>query len=283
MTDSQIEFQRYGKDMLVRGKSLNVYYNEVPNRPTLVFVHGLWGSIIQFKKQIEYFTSEYTILALETVGHGYSEYRHNVEEYKMEEIVQDYLDVFKQLHIQNPILVAHSYGALMARLISTKYQVSGIVFLAPLGYLDKDILRKTHIILKNMPKWTLKSIIWFCNRKGEKSMGVNNSLGPNPTDFARRIQWDVTQRNYARFDTISLSILGMEGCSVDEFKQVKCPCLIIGGEFDKTTPMNDHAKRIHECLELPPEKFKSYPVGHILTAEVPDEINADIQQFIKAC
>ena len=276
------KFKRYGSDMKVRGKLLSVYYNQVKGKPIIVLVHGLWGSIIQFREQIEYFNDKFSILALETVGHGDSEYLKSVQDYRMESIVDDYLDVFRQLDIldKKPVLVGHSYGALISRHLSTKLELSGIVFVAPLGFLDSSILRKTHKVLHGMPKWALKSILWVSNRKGEHSLGVNNSLGPEPTQLAREIQWFVTQKNYARFHTIVLSILGMVPAKVEEYENVKCPALVIGGQYDKTTPMNEHAKAIHECMKLPAENFKSYPVGHIIMAEIPDIVNKEIEAFM---
>ena len=268
--------------MKVRGKTLNVFHYPNEGKPVIVLIHGLWGCIQQFQEQVEYFKEKYCLVAVESVGHGYSEFKPVVAEYKMESIVEDYLDVFAQLNLlkSRPVLVAHSYGAFVAKNLSAKMELSGIVFVAPLGYLDKEIVRKTQSILKRLPIWAIKSILWINNRKGEHSMGVNNSLGPNPTKAARELQWYVTEQNYQRPKVVALSLLGMEGVDVQDFEKVKCPALIISSTFDKTTPANEHAKKIHKCLQLPDDCFISYEAGHIIMLEEPQKVNEDIERFV---
>jgi long-chain acyl-CoA synthetase len=85
---------------------------EYPRR-TLVFLHGFGGQAVQWRHQIQKFSRENRVIALDLRGHAHSD--KPVSSYSMEEIQADLRSAFETLEISAPfILIGHSFGGAVA-------------------------------------------------------------------------------------------------------------------------------------------------------------------------
>ncbi len=85
---------------------------EYPRR-TIVFLHGFGGQAIQWNRQIQKFSRDNRIIALDMRGHGNSDKPSS--NYSMDEIQSDIRAALEYLKVTNPIiLIGHSFGGAIA-------------------------------------------------------------------------------------------------------------------------------------------------------------------------
>lgn len=111
----------------------HIFWREIGQGPTLVFLHGSWDDSSQWLRTIEHLSPYYQCFAPDLLGFGDSE-RPNVH-YSIDlevECLAQYLDTLK---LQQVYLIAHSVGGWVAASYAIKYpdRVQGLVLLAPEG------------------------------------------------------------------------------------------------------------------------------------------------------
>ncbi|MEG4801861.1 alpha/beta hydrolase [Microcoleus sp. ARI1-B5] len=110
-----------------------IFWREVGQGPSLVFLHGSWDDSSQWLRTIEHLSPYYQCFAPDLLGFGDSE-RPNVH-YSIDlevECLAQYLDTLK---LRQVYLIAHSVGGWVAAGYAIKYpdRVRGLVLLAPEG------------------------------------------------------------------------------------------------------------------------------------------------------
>lgn len=110
-----------------------IFWREVGQGPSLVFLHGSWEDGTQWLRTIELLSSHYQCFAPDLLGFGDSE-RPNVH-YSIDlevECLAQYLDT---LNLRQVYLIGHSVGGWVAASYAIKYpdRVQGLVLLAPEG------------------------------------------------------------------------------------------------------------------------------------------------------
>ncbi len=96
---------------LVRLSAIDVS-PDLPRR-TIVFLHGFGGQAIQWRYQLQKFSRENRVIALDMRGHGRSD--KPASSYSMEEIQSDLRAALEALGVTEPfVLVGHSFGGAVA-------------------------------------------------------------------------------------------------------------------------------------------------------------------------
>lgn len=113
-----------------------IYYrmNEFkPDRPVLVFIHGLSGSSSAWAPYEKKFENCYNVLTFDLRGHGKSDKPRNLSDYAIKKFADDFYELISQLQIENFILISHSFGVLIALEFLAAHQemVRAAVFLSP--------------------------------------------------------------------------------------------------------------------------------------------------------
>ena len=79
------------------------------HRRTLVFIHGFGGNATQWRYQLQKFSDESRVIALDLRGHGQSDKPHS--DYSMPSLVNDLVLALDLLGVDGPlVLVGHSFG-----------------------------------------------------------------------------------------------------------------------------------------------------------------------------
>lgn len=82
-------------------------------RRTLVFLHGFGGQAVQWRYQLQKFSRENRVIALDLRGHGHSD--KPASSYSMDEIQADLRAALDTLGVNEPfILIGHSFGGAIA-------------------------------------------------------------------------------------------------------------------------------------------------------------------------
>ena len=95
---------------------------------TLLFVHGSYIDQTYWKKQVSFFSQDYTVVTLDLPGHGQSgtERKH----WSVEGFAEDVVAVIRALDLHNVILVGHSLGAGICLMAADLYPAPLIGFVA---------------------------------------------------------------------------------------------------------------------------------------------------------
>lgn len=104
-----------------------------PARRTLVFIHGLTGSCSAWYDYEEIFEETHNIISVDIRGHGKSTKHKTLDDYAIEKFADDISNLLRQMEIEQFILVAHSFGTLIALELALRHagRVQALVLLSP--------------------------------------------------------------------------------------------------------------------------------------------------------
>ena len=95
-------------------------YLEKGSGQPLILLHGNGGSSKYFKKQIDYFSGDYRVIAIDTRGHGKSP--RGEKPFTIEQFAQDLKDFMTEKKIGKAKLLGFSDGGNIALAFALKYQ-----------------------------------------------------------------------------------------------------------------------------------------------------------------
>ena len=99
----------FKKDHIISDDGVMInYYIKGSEKKALVFVHGYSCSSEYWWPQLEYFSNNYTTIAVDLAGHGKS--GSNRKEYSMEAFGDDVKSVIEHLDLDKVVLIGHSMG-----------------------------------------------------------------------------------------------------------------------------------------------------------------------------
>ncbi|KAF8885262.1 Alpha/Beta hydrolase protein [Gymnopilus junonius] len=120
-----------------RGFVYSYHYNAPStDKPTIIFLHGFPSTHSDWASQISFFSGKgYGVIAPDLLGYGGTSAPDDVSQYRLLDMVEDVIDIFKDLGVVKVIGVAHDWGSiLLSRLLNTHSdRFLGAAFLA-VGY-----------------------------------------------------------------------------------------------------------------------------------------------------
>lgn len=213
-----------GVMMIIKVKDLDINYIQYGEGSDIVLLHG-WGQNIKMMEPIgEKLASKFKVTILDLPGHGNSnEPKEALTIYDFCEILKEFLD---KLKIDNPIIIGHSFGGRIAIIYASHYDTEKLILLgAPC------VRKKEKLGLKIK---TLKQL---------KKIPVLNKF----EEFAKR---HIGSRDYRNANPIMRQILvntvneDLSDCA----RKIKCPTLLIWGEYDNEAPVED-AKILEKLID----------------------------------
>lgn len=106
-----------------------ISYNVYGSGPaTLLFVHGSFIDQSYWKEQVSFFKEKYKVVTMDLAGHGGSGM--NREEWTLQSMADDLVNLIKELNLEEVILVGHSLGANLSLMAAAAYPGPIIGFIA---------------------------------------------------------------------------------------------------------------------------------------------------------
>ncbi|KAI9499338.1 Alpha/Beta hydrolase protein [Zychaea mexicana] len=266
----------------VRGHRLRVVNlpGKQPERPLLLFIHGLGGQASQWEEQLKYFCDYASrVVALDLLGCGSSEVVTDWKSYDTAELASDIEAVAKTLDTSKGIIaIGHSYGCLVSSILATRIQLKGLVMICcPRLHLDAK-QKRGQKMLPFIPDWLIDRGRRADRKGGLHSQSVNRFLGEEADEETRRrqLRWNLMSRTsvWKRFMSRA-RIPSPEILSKISTNRV----LIIGGSEDKMAPPST-MDIVQEHLQEAPTRLLIQGAGHMPMVTNTQQVNSAIQEFL---
>lgn len=252
--------------MIYKYQDYKMYYEKFGSNNKSILILPGWGNTRNtFYQMIDFFKNNYSIYIMDYPGFGNSPFP------KKDMTIFDYAELIKNflidLNINNPIIIAHSFGGRIANILTGKFQIkiSKMVFLDIAGIKPKKTIRQK--IKEKIYKIRKKFIKIFYKKNKEHKLEMlrkkysSNDYKTLPenmlTTFKNIINQDL--RKY--------------------FSSIQSEVLILWGEEDIDTPLTN-AYYINKVIK--DSHLIIFPQGsHFIYLEFSHAINLIINEFIK--
>ena len=257
--------------MIIKIENKSIYASDAgqgidSSKETIVFLHGSGLSHIVWSLTEQFFSNKkFNVLSLDLPGHGNSE---GPCLDSIEKIVDWLEKVFKELKLNNLILVGHSQGCLEALEYSFKYKsrLKKLVFIGG-SYrmpVNKDLIdlasNGDSDAVKLMMKWGYE--------------GSKKFIGGNPVE--RIIQ---SPRDISEILAVDLKACNNYKNGSDAAKAINCPTMFIFGELDKM--VNLEAGKKFSSLINNSSTHIIEGCGHMIMIEKAFEMRDKVLEFLK--
>jgi proline iminopeptidase len=199
-----------------------------PERPNLVFVHGVIGSTSSWAAYEKIFENKYNVLTYDLRGHGASKKFSHFPDYEIKKFADDLKYLVSSLHISKFVLVGHSMGTLIVLEYIKQYRedvIAGIL-ISPIFNPEKKIAAQTlRQLLRLSP---VLNLFPFNLKPGHH---IDYAKFPNTTE------WDIKRLSIDAWNTgirIYLYCLRHVMAIDQEYylEKIEIPTLFIHGEKD---------------------------------------------------
>lgn len=256
-----------------------IYYktNEfIPNRLTLVFVHGISGSSSAWVPYEKIFEDKYNVVTYDIRGHGKSKKFPKYSDYEIKNFAYDLHELVSYLNISKFVLITNSLAALIALQYMKLYRETVIanVFTSPEIYLTDTALTKIgRPILK-----IITGILNFLpfNPKPRGHVDYSKHIGSTDWDVKRNLADMKNTGLRAHFYTLRQSFTpGQEY----DLEKINVPTLIIHGEKDSMVPMQNAILMSQKIKDSTFTSIKN--IDHNTVHNATKEMSELIESFIE--
>lgn len=265
---------------------VRLHYVERGSGPTIVLLHGN-GTMIEdwiVSGVLDGLAETHRIIAFDRPGFGHSE-RPRSRVWTPAEQADLFARAFAELELEKPVVVGHSFGALVALALAAQHAeaLSGLKLIGgyyyPSARADVIMMSGPAIpVVGDVLRYTVSPLLGAA-----LTPRINRKIfspAPVPERWLREFPFDMMLRpSQIRAEAAEAAIMIPAVASlVSGYAQVKVPVTIIAGEGDSIVTTADQAERLHE--EIPGSKLvvlkgAGHMVHHSATADVLDAIRAN--------
>ena len=217
----------------------------------VVLIHGNPGSTQDWTRVFGSVGANHKVIAFDRPGHGLSE-RPKHGDTTVEVQARLLHDALKQLHVERPIVVGHSWGGALAMVYAITYpkEVAGVVLVGPAVYESQDV------VLTNLPavpvigdavNLVLTPLFGASIVRSELKKAF--SPDPVPKNYLRSVLLEWTKPKKVKAYSLDESSLND---SLKKFSprypEITVPVSILTGDSDLIVSEKDNAERLHQAL-----------------------------------
>lgn len=222
---------------------ISLYYQEKGSGTPFILLHGNSEDGNYFKSQIDFFSNNYRMIAVDTRGHGKSP-RGNAP-FTMNQFVEDLSNLLKKLELSQVILLGFSDGANIAMKFAIKYPERIKALILNGGNLNtKGVKRTTQVFIELGYKIT--------------------KMFSKKSEDARR----------------NMELLGLmvnePNIKIEEIQSIKIPTLVIAGENDIIK--ESHTREIAD--NIPNAKLSIIKGNHFIANKESKAFNQEVEKFL---
>lgn len=275
-----------------------IHYAEMNNQetnPLVLFLHGFPENWLAWREYFSPLASEgYHVVSIDLRGYNRSSRPHRIEDYKLEKLVSDVVNVLHHFKKKINILVGHDWGGLISWELARSYPelLSGLVILnAPLPMAASENLKKDRGLLLTQALKSLYVGLFQLPKLPERLLRVKNFALLERAFFTANkgciIPKDVLTLYKNAFEgdgALSSSLnyyrANFPGRLNQSFHLISVRTLFIWGEEDAFIDgrLNTGLERFFSH----PPIFKTYKASHWVHWEEREKIITDLISFIRA-
>jgi len=239
-------------------------------RKTILFVHGLSGSLSAWYPYEKIFEEKYNLITFDLRGHGRS-VRPNRRGHDMREFVEDIRALLEYLKVEHCSIVSHSFGTLIAMEFTRAYPqtVECNIFLAPAYGVH-------HFKISKLLAGFGAALAMVPLRVRAYGRTDYARFFPTPDYSVARIGTDIANmglRSYLQ----GLRVVFDRDYSTG-WAALTAPALVVHGADDSIIPV-EHARELAKILKN--SKLIELPgANHILVLNNIKEVAAEIEKFV---
>jgi pimeloyl-ACP methyl ester carboxylesterase len=280
---------------LITCNSGNSWYAELdgpPDAQTIVLIHGLQSSRLQWYHQQKQFRSTYRLLLLDLPGHGRSP---KAAQFSIPVLSADLAEVLSALSAHNPILYGHSIGGMILLDYSIKYKdrpARGLVvhncsytnplqscqFPVFMQIIEMPVVRPFLELAKRRHR--LFSLLGRLNYYTGLSIAFYRFLLFSGAQTAAELRQLCHVAAVTPPEVVASGVLSTLDFDVSrDLQRIGTPCLVIGGEDDRLI-------RPRAAFYIARHVQHGRPLiisgGHMNMVEHPGKVNAVLGRFLKS-
>ena len=243
----------------------------IPERKTLLFVHGLSGSLSAWYQYEKIFENNYNLITFDLRGHGLSS-RPTRRGYVMREFVEDICALLMELGVERCSIVSHSFGTLIAMEFTRAHPeiVERNIFLAP-------AYGVYHFKISKLLAGFGAALAMVPLRVRAYGRTDYARFFPTPDYSVARIGTDIANmglRSYLQ----GLRVVFDRDYSTG-WAALTAPALVVHGADDSIIPV-EHARELAKILKN--SKLIELPgANHILVLNNVEMVAAEIEKFMR--
>ncbi len=219
----------------------------------VVLIHGNPGSGQDWTRVFGPLSGLHKVIAFDRPGHGRSERPKHID-VTVEVQARLLHDALKQLHVERPIVVGHSWGGALALVYAIIYrqEVAGVVLVAPAVYESQDgVSLVTELpavpVIGDAVNFVLTPLLaaTFVRSALKKAF----SPDPVPKNYLRSVLSEWTKAKKVKAYSLDEASLND---SLKQFSprypEITIPVSILAGDSDLIVPEKKNAERLHQVL-----------------------------------
>jgi pimeloyl-ACP methyl ester carboxylesterase len=242
----------------------------------VVLIHGNPGSCQDWGRLYGPLASRYCGFAFDRPGHGHSD-RPNHRPITVDVQAEMLHATLKELKVDDPILVGHSWGGALAVAYALAYpdEVGGAVLLAPAVYEGDDGVS----FLTKLPAWPIVGDVvnfiftpllgaWIVREDLQKAFAPD----PVPKHYLRHVLSEWTRPRKVKWYSVDDALLNESLPKISpRYSDIRVPVVIVTGDSDLIVPAKENSYRLYE--ELPhAELVVLEKTGHQIPFTRPDAV-----------
>lgn len=232
----------------------------------VVLIHGNPGSSQDWTRLFGPLAANHKAIAFDRPGHGLSQ-RPKQGDATVEVQARLLHDALKQLHVERPIVVGHSWGGALALVYAINYpeEVAGVVLVAPAVYESQDgVSLVTSLPAVPVIGDAVNSVLTPLFGASVVRSELKKAFSPDPVpkNYLRSVLFEWTKPKKVK--AYSLDEASLNDCLrkfSPRYSEISVPVSILAGDSDLIVSEKDNAERLH--LALPKSHLMVLPkTGH---------------------
>jgi pimeloyl-ACP methyl ester carboxylesterase len=248
----------------------------------VVLIHGNPGSTQDWTRVFGPLAANHKVIAFDRPGHGRSERPKNIDA-TVEVQARLLHEALKQMHIERPIVVGHSWGGALALIYAISYpkEVAGVVLVAPAVYESQDGVS----LLTSLPavpvigeavNFVLTPLFGASVIRSELKKAF--SPDPVPKNYLRSVLSEWTRSKKVKAYSLDEASLNDSLKKFSpRYREVTVPVSILAGDSDLIVSEKEQAGRLHQAL--PRSHLAVLPkTGHQIPFTYPQAVVDEIER-----
>jgi len=267
--------------MKVKAGGIETYYELSGKGTCVVLIHGLGDNLTMWYNQVPVFAEQFQVLTYDVRGHGKTEAPEN--DFSMKRFAGDLHNLLQALDIEKACIIGYSMGGRIGLQFALEHpeMTTGLV-VANSWVMSPDIQLTPEQMAAIKEQWKQMMALL---RTGEIEIIADTmaerAFSPGFKDKEPAVFQRYKEIKMRNSPTDYLQI--MQGSPEDmanppDLKKLKCPTLIIAGEYDAITSV-DIAQSMARAINK--VTIKILPTGHASAIEAPEAFNQAVLDFMK--